>query len=79
MYQVATKFRNGHKIYQMALTYIFEMAIENTNIFHSKALQNLPKFGFLVRKIPSGNPGPLDSFIFSLLIGLHFERRQNKD
>jgi hypothetical protein len=27
------------------------MAIEYTDHFHSKALQNLPKFGFLVMKI----------------------------
>jgi hypothetical protein len=26
------------------------MAIEYTNFFHYKALQNLPKFGFSVRK-----------------------------
>jgi hypothetical protein len=32
------------------------MATKNTNISHSKALQNLPKLEFLVRKIPSGNP-----------------------
>jgi hypothetical protein len=31
---------NGH--------YIFQTAIKYTNIFHFKALQNLPKFGFLV-------------------------------
>jgi hypothetical protein len=29
---------NGYKMNQM-----FQMALENTNIFHSKALQNLPK------------------------------------
>jgi hypothetical protein len=28
---------NGHKIFQMVITY--------NNIYHSKALQNLPKFG----------------------------------
>jgi hypothetical protein len=33
---------NGHNIFQMAIKY--------TSIFHSRALQNLPKFGFLVRK-----------------------------
>jgi hypothetical protein len=33
---------NGHKIYQMVTKY--------TNIFLSKALQNLPKLGFLVWK-----------------------------
>jgi hypothetical protein len=33
---------NGHKI--------FQMIIEYSNIFHSKALQNLPEWGFLVWK-----------------------------
>jgi hypothetical protein len=38
---------------------IDNMDIKNTNIFHRKALQNLPKFGFLVWKqtIWHGNPG----------------------
>jgi hypothetical protein len=31
---------NGHKLSQMAIKYV--------NIFHSEALQNLPKLGFLV-------------------------------
>jgi hypothetical protein len=35
-----TKLPNGHQIYQMAIDY--------TNLFHSKDLQNLPKLGFLV-------------------------------
>jgi hypothetical protein len=29
---------------------MFQMVIKYTNIFHSKALQNLPKLGFLVWK-----------------------------
>jgi hypothetical protein len=29
---------NGHKIFQMVM-------VKNTNIYHSKALQNLPNFG----------------------------------
>jgi hypothetical protein len=33
------------------------MAKEYNNLFHSKALQNLSKLGFLVKNIPSGNPG----------------------
>jgi hypothetical protein len=47
MYRMNTKcakwpsdIPNGHEIFQMAIKYI--------NIFQSKALQNLPKFGFLV-------------------------------
>jgi hypothetical protein len=40
---------NGHKLHQTTVKY--------TNIFHSKALQNIPKLGFLVFKYkPSGNP-----------------------
>jgi hypothetical protein len=37
---------------------IYHIALEYTNISYSKALQNLPKWGFWVLKfIPSGNPG----------------------
>jgi hypothetical protein len=32
------------------------MVIKNTNVFHSKALQNLPKFGFWFENKSSGNP-----------------------
>jgi hypothetical protein len=42
---------NGHKSYQMAIKYRFQMVIKYTNIFHSKALQNLPKLGFFGLKI----------------------------
>jgi hypothetical protein len=34
-----------------------QMALKYTNIFHCKALQNLPKLGFLFENMPSGNPG----------------------
>jgi hypothetical protein len=50
IYQIATNYNkqpkiipNGHKIFQMGTKY--------TNIFHSKALQNLPKLGFFGLKI----------------------------
>jgi hypothetical protein len=33
------------------------MTIKYTSIFHSKGLQNLPKFGFWFENKPSGNPG----------------------
>jgi hypothetical protein len=36
--------------YQMAIDYINQMAVKYTNIFHCKALQNLPKLGFLFCK-----------------------------
>jgi hypothetical protein len=39
---MTTNYTNGHKIFQMVMKY--------TNIYHSKALQNVPKLGFLVRK-----------------------------
>jgi hypothetical protein len=36
---------------------IFQMDIKYTNIFHLKALQNLPKYGiFGFENVPSGNP-----------------------
>jgi hypothetical protein len=40
---------NGRKIdHQMATKY--------TNIFHCKALQNLPKLGLMIENMPSCNP-----------------------
>jgi hypothetical protein len=44
-------YLNYHKLYQTAINNskwpkIFRMGIKYTNIFHSKALQNLPKLGF---------------------------------
>jgi hypothetical protein len=39
-YLVAKNLPNGRKIFQMVIKY--------NNILHSKALQNLPKCGFLV-------------------------------
>jgi hypothetical protein len=62
-----TKYQNGENIpnyHEMAKWYqnipngcnIFQMTIKCTNIFLSKALQNLPKLGFCFENIPSGNP-----------------------
>jgi hypothetical protein len=48
---------NDHNVYQVAVKYS-KIAIKNINIFHSKAIQNLPKLWFLVENIPSGNPAP---------------------
>jgi hypothetical protein len=48
IYQIATKLPNGRNI--------FQVTIENTNVFNSNALQNLPKLGFWFENIPSGNP-----------------------
>jgi hypothetical protein len=31
----------------MATIYVFQMDVEHANLFHSKALQNLSKMGFL--------------------------------
>jgi hypothetical protein len=41
---------NGHKIYQMTIKYPKgqQMFKKITKLFHCKALQNLPKLGFLV-------------------------------
>jgi hypothetical protein len=47
IYQIYTKLRNSPKIYQMAVIYS-KWPWNCTNIFHSKALQNLPKLGYLV-------------------------------
>jgi hypothetical protein len=40
--------------------HIFQMVKDYTNLFYSKALQNLPNLGFLIENIPSGNPVPED-------------------
>jgi hypothetical protein len=56
--------KNGEKCTKLQQNY--QMTIKCTkrphgikyiNIFHSKALQNLPKSGFWFDNIPSGNPG----------------------
>jgi hypothetical protein len=39
-YTYYVSYVSGHNIFQMGIKY--------ANIFHSKALQNLPKLGFLV-------------------------------
>jgi hypothetical protein len=63
IYQMTTKLPNSLKIYQTAVKY--------SNIFHSKALQNMHKWDFGFENIPSGNicllsrsstePGSFDS------------------
>jgi hypothetical protein len=40
-------YQKGHELYQMTTNYT-KKAINYTNIFPSKALQNLPELGFLV-------------------------------
>jgi hypothetical protein len=45
MYQMTTNYTNGHKLCQMDVNI---PVIKYINIFRSKALQNLPKLGFLV-------------------------------
>jgi hypothetical protein len=47
-YQNAKNIPNKHKIYKMAVCKVDQMAINFTNIFHCKTLQNLPKRGFWV-------------------------------
>jgi hypothetical protein len=51
IYQIITTLLNYRKIYQMAVKYVFLMTINYTNIFHSEALQNVPKLGFFGLKI----------------------------
>jgi hypothetical protein len=43
-------YQNGGKTYQMAFKK-FQMAIKYTNIFRSKALQNIPNLGFFGLRI----------------------------
>jgi hypothetical protein len=50
IYQITTTLPNGHKIGMPDDRIIFQMTTKYTSIFHSKALQNLPKFEFLVWK-----------------------------
>jgi hypothetical protein len=38
--------KHGHKIYQMAVNYVLQMAMQYTNILNSKALQNIVKLDF---------------------------------
>jgi hypothetical protein len=52
---MTTTLPNGHEMYQNGHT-IFQTTIKYTNIFHSKALRNLPKFGLWFENTPSGNP-----------------------
>jgi hypothetical protein len=44
------------------MSIILQMAIKYINIFHSKALQNLPKLGFWFENKPSGNPAASQSY-----------------
>jgi hypothetical protein len=54
---------NEHKMNQMVVKYpkwpkLFQMSIKYSNIFPSRALQNLPEnWYFWFEKQPSGNPG----------------------
>jgi hypothetical protein len=56
LYQITTKILNTNKIYQMAVIYLFQIAIKCPNILHSKALQNLPKLGLSVSKYSIWQP-----------------------
>jgi hypothetical protein len=50
IYQIATKYPNGHKICITNGCNLFQIAILYTNLFHLKVFQSLPKFGFLFWK-----------------------------
>jgi hypothetical protein len=47
-FQIGKNITNDHKLYQLAIKYSNGLII--TNIYHSKALQNLPKFGIFGMK-----------------------------
>jgi hypothetical protein len=69
--------QNGEKYtklpqhYLMVIKYIldgckiFQMTVKCTNSLYSKALQNLPKFGFWFENVPSGIPGPKMGIFFA--------------
>jgi hypothetical protein len=63
MYQNNTSqsMQIGLNMYQTAVLYVHikkKYSTKYTNIFHSKALQNIPKTGILGHEyLPSGNPG----------------------
>jgi hypothetical protein len=46
----AAKLPNVHKMYQMSVDNIFQMAIEYTNFFHSNAVPNCPNRDFVFEK-----------------------------
>jgi hypothetical protein len=48
-YQNGKNIPNDHKLYQNVHK-IYQIVLKHTNVFHSKALQNIPKFGYLVWK-----------------------------
>jgi hypothetical protein len=54
---------NHHKIYQYCCK-LDQISIKYTNIGHCKALKNLPKLGFLLENLPSGNPGNKTIYLF---------------
>jgi hypothetical protein len=47
---------NCIKIYQIVLKYMYQVALKYTNIFHSKAFQNIPKLVFLYWKYTIWQP-----------------------
>jgi hypothetical protein len=58
IYKITTKLPKCHKIYQMAVIYS-KSAKNYTNIFHSKANQNLPKLWVWVWKYTIWQPSLL--------------------
>jgi hypothetical protein len=47
---------NGHKIYRSAVN-LTKRPLKNPSIFHCKAFQIYPNWGFWLENIPSGNTG----------------------
>jgi hypothetical protein len=62
MYQIATKLPDDHKTNQMAVIYIFQIAIHRIYIhFSNPRLSKIyPNRDFWFQNIPSGNPGLKD-------------------
>jgi hypothetical protein len=73
--------KNYHKMYQMAITYNkcphkIQTAIQYANIFHSKALKNIPKKGFLASNYTIWQPcirTYICTFAFKHFQGIHRE------
>jgi hypothetical protein len=60
-------YQKGHKLYYVNGREIFQMVIKYNNIVHSKALQILPKLGFLVWKQTIWQPWSVSAVIYNRL------------
>jgi hypothetical protein len=71
------QIQNKHQIYQMAIKYTewpwnFQMAVKYMNLFHSKAIQNIPKLESLVCKYTLwGTMAMYSAVVRHLVVKLH--------